>query len=57
MNETIEQMVMNILNQVSDRERFQNKHLSLRTVKVLRALQYLKAASGSKKNSDEKLGA
>lgn len=49
MNETIEQMILRILDQVSENEKLRNKSLEKRTAQVLKALAYLKAASTNKK--------
>ncbi len=57
MNETIEQMIMRILNQVSDLERSRNRSLSRRTARVLKALEYMKATVELKKVLGEKVGA
>lgn len=49
MNETIEQTILRILDQVSENEKLKNKSLEKRTARVLKALAYLKAASINKK--------
>ncbi len=55
MSETIEQMIMKILNQVSDLEKSRNKALIAKTARVLKALEYMKATVKFKQNG--KLGA
>ena len=49
MNETIEQTILRILGQVSEREKLTNSALEKRTARVLKALAYLKAVSTNKK--------
>ena len=49
MNETIEQTILRILGQVSEREKLQNKALEKRTARVLKALAYLKAVATNQK--------
>ncbi len=49
MNETIEQTIFRILDQVSENEKLKNKSLEKSTARVLKALAYLKAASINKK--------
>lgn len=46
MEKTIEQLVLQILNQVSSSEKSKNKALERRTAKVLKTLEYVKAVSG-----------
>lgn len=43
MNETIEQIIIKILRQVSQGEKSRNRVLSEKTQKVLKALEYFKA--------------
>ena len=45
MNETIDQTILRILEQVSENEKLKNKTLEKRTARVLKALAYLKAVS------------
>lgn len=49
MNETIEQTILRILEQVSENEKLKNKTLEKRTARVLKALAYLKAVSTNQK--------
>lgn len=49
MNETIEQTILRILEQVSENEKLKNKTLEKRTARVLKALAYLKAVSSNQK--------
>ncbi len=49
MNETIEQTILRILEQVSENEKMKNKTLEKRTARVLKALAYLKAVSTNQK--------
>jgi len=49
MSETIEQMILRILGQVSESEKLRNKTLEKRTARVLKALAYFKAVSTNKK--------
>ena len=49
MNETIEQTILRILDQVSENEKLKNKTLEKRTARVLKALAYLKAVSTNQK--------
>lgn len=56
MNETIEKMIIKILNEVSVYEKSHNKLLCLRTAKVLKALEYMKATVQLNNNVTKKMG-
>lgn len=49
MEETIEQMILRILGQVSGIEKARNKALERKTAKVLKAIEYMKAMNKVKK--------
>lgn len=57
MDETIEEVILKILNQVSEAERSRNIALVKKTARVLKALEYMKAIVGNKNILSGKLGA
>ena len=50
MTESIEQLILRILNQVSEQELLRNRGLRARTIRVLRALECLKVSLANNKN-------
>lgn len=55
MHESIEQLVKNLIEKVSNQEKNRNQRLSVRTQKMLLALAYLKASASSGQSSMSKL--
>lgn len=49
MEDTIEKLVLRVLGQVSKIEKERNKALERKTAKVLKAIEYMKAMSTSKR--------
>ena len=56
MDEKIEQLLVKILNQVSDEELLRNRHLGKQTARVLRALKYMKVTMGNPTGLGRKSG-